>query len=112
MQEEQVVITSKFEDVLEFMPSTKALEDMSVFFSAFADSTRLKILTALSVKQMCVSDLSQTLRINQTTISHQLKLLRTLKFVDFKRDGKQIFYYLSNKNVNEVMLSGVNYIFS
>ena len=112
MQQIISINQQKKEDLASYMPSNKTLEEMSVFFSAFSDCTRLKILTALSVCEMCVNDLSQILDINQTTISHQLKLLKTLKFVDFRREGKMIFYFLSNKNVNDVMLSGVNYIYS
>ena len=112
MEEKLVLEKEKVQNVLEYMPESEKLKNLSEFFSAFSDSTRLKILTALSLCEMCVNDISILLGINQTTVSHQLKILKSLRLVDFRREGKLIFYYLSNKCVNEVMLGGVNYLIS
>lgn len=109
--EEKVILDRKhLENVLKYLPEGEMLKNLSEFFSAFSDSTRLKILSALSVCEMCVGDISLVLGINQTTVSHQLKILKGLKLVDFRRDGKLLFYFLSSKSVGEVMLGGVNYV--
>ena len=110
MDEKIILEKHKIENIVRYMPEGENLKTLSEFFSAFSDSTRLKILTALSVCEMCVNDIATILNINQTTVSHQLKILKSLKLVDFRKEGKLTFYFLSSKCVNEVMLGGVNYL--
>lgn len=93
--------------VKENLPSKDGLDCLSTLFSAFADNTRLKILSCLCLKSMCVSDLSDLCEINQTTISHQLKILKRLNLIDYVRDGKIISYYIKNDNLINIMNYGV-----
>ena len=62
------------QDLNTYMPADATLNKLASFFSVFADYTRIKILTALCLNEMCVNDISVALQINQTTVSHQLKL--------------------------------------
>ena len=101
-----------FSNLKYYMPEQSILQQMAEYFSVYADSTRLKILSALSIKSMCVNDLAAVLDANQSTISHQLKALKSLGVVKDYRQGKIIFYKICNKNVNEIMLNGVNYLLS
>ena len=100
------------QSVLEFMPEAKILEHISSFFSVFSDPTRVKIMCALSISSMCVNDLSVVLSINQTTISHQLKLLYDRNIVTKERYGKILFYSIAYPEVAQILESGTNYIFS
>ena len=93
-----------------YMPENKVLQQLANFFSIFSDSTRLKILSALAVSEMCVNDIAVSLNINQTTVSHQLKLLKSIGAVKDQREGKIIFYSIANKTINDVMLNGVDYL--
>ena len=68
------------------------------------------MLSALAISEMCVTDLSRVLSINQTTVSHQLRLLKNLGIVKSRRDGKIITYSLVNDTVNDVMLKGVEFL--
>ena len=74
-----------------------SLYALATFFDALSDVTRLKILSALTVSSMCVTDLSTLTALNQTTVSHQLRILRTARIVDCKRQGKVMFYSLSER---------------
>lgn len=94
-----------------YMPRKEILQQMANFFSIFSDSTRLKILSALAIKEMCVSDISCSLDLNQTTVSHQLKLLKQSNAVSDKREGKVIFYSLANKKINDILLEGVDFLY-
>lgn len=94
-----------------YMPENFILQQMADFFSIFSDGTRLKILSGLSIAKMCVSDISNTLGINQTTVSHQLRILKSMGAVKDERDGKTIYYSLADETINDVMLNGVNYLF-
>ena len=85
--------------VLEYVPEGDVLDGIVCFFSIFADSTRVRMLSALAISEMCVTDLSRVLDINQTTVSHQLRLLKNLGIVKSERQGKIIFYSLVNDTV-------------
>lgn len=91
-----------------YIPEGETLDDMSNLFSAFADQTRLKILSALSICEMCVGDLAEVISVNQTTVSHQLKYLKTQNLVNAKRIGKIVFYSISGELVPELMSIGVS----
>ncbi|MDD4110631.1 MAG: metalloregulator ArsR/SmtB family transcription factor [Clostridia bacterium] len=95
-------------EVLNYLPPDKSIDKLAIYFQNFSDGTRLKIISCLAMCNMCVNDLSRILQINQTTISHQLKYLKTQNIVTSKRDGKIIMYKLTNRKVNELMLSAVN----
>ena len=99
------ILLNKIEEneISTYMPSDKKLLDIANFFQNFSDSTRLKIISALSINELCVNDLSTILNINQTTISHQLKYLKNQYIVQSKREGKIIKYSLQNKFINELM---------
>lgn len=92
--------------IREYLPSNAVLSDMCSFFSVFSDVTRVKLLSALSISELCVTDLSEILELNQTTVSHQLRLLRDAGMVTCRRDGKIIYYRVANEHINNVMLTG------
>lgn len=94
----------------EYVPTGEILRSIVGFFSVFSDATRIKILSALAITEMCVSDLSGVLQINQTTVSHQLRLLKNLGIVKCTRFGKIIRYSLVSETVNDVMLKGVEFL--
>lgn len=95
-------------ELSDFLPSEQELSKMANFFYGLADCTRLKILTCLSITDMCVNDLAKALRLNQTTVSHQLQILRNQGFVEFRRYGKILVYRLHKKAVNDIMLTAVD----
>lgn len=97
-------------EVLKYMPRNALLSRLADFFSACSDATRAKIICALSLSEMCVSDLSRILGINQTTCSHQLRLLRAADIVKQRREGKVIFYSLKNRKIEDVMMAGAEFL--
>lgn len=96
--------------VEQYVPEGEILDGIVCFFSVFSDPTRVRILSALAISEMCVTDLSRVLRINQTTLSHQLRFLKNVGIVCCKRQGKIIFYSLINDTVNDVLLKGVEFL--
>lgn len=79
------------EQVLQNQPEDEYLYDLAELFKVFGDSTRIKILYALFESELCVSDIAQILNLNQSAVSHQLRILKDAKLVKFKRSGKSIF---------------------
>ena len=97
-------------EIMQVLPSDSYTSKLALYFQNFADQTRIKILSALSIQDLCVNDLSKILGINQTTISHQLKTLKDQDMIDFKREGKILVYRLKSKLINEMMMYAVENI--
>jgi len=90
-------------EMLGLLPSEACSSKLALYFQNFADQTRIKILSALAIQELCVNDLSKILNINQTTISHQLKTLKDQEIVDYTREGKILIYRLKSPLFNEMM---------
>ena len=94
----------------DYVPQGEILEGIVCFFSVFSDYTRVKILSALAISELCVTDLSRILDINQTTVSHQLRFLRSAGIVKCVRQGKIVFYSLVDDTINDVILKGIEFL--
>ncbi len=92
------------------MPDEDKLIDLSELFKVFGDSTRIKILTALSHGELCVCDLSKLVGMTASAVSHQLKILRGAKLVGCRRDGKTVFYSLADDHVNIILRQGLEHV--
>ena len=95
---------------LDGMPDDVLLCDVSDLFKVFGDTTRMKILFALYKNEMSVNAISDYLGMQQSAISHQLKILKQGKLVGSRRDGKQMIYYLADDHVRTIIDQGINHI--
>ena len=96
--------------VSEQMPSESALNSLADFFKLFSDKTRVGILWALSLSEMCVCDLSMLLKMKQPAISQHLKNLRQMRIVQTRREGKVIYYSLDDDHIKTVLKTGLWHI--
>lgn len=96
--------------VNDIMPDDEDLYNLADFYKVFADSTRIKILYALLESEMCVCDIAQIIGASQSAISHQLRLLKQMKLVKFRRDGKVVFYSLSDDHIQNILSQGFEHI--
>lgn len=92
------------------MPSEAVLEGLAGFFKLFSDKTRVGILWALSLSEMCVCDLAMLLKMKQPAISQHLKNLRQMRIVRTRREGKVIYYALDDDHIRTVLNSGLQHI--
>lgn len=93
----------KINEVKRTEPNTKQIQGLSDMFKLFADNTRLRIICSLLNTELCVCDLCELLGLNQSTVSHQLQLLRNAKLVKYRREKKQIFYTLQDEHIEKII---------
>ena len=100
-------IVDKVEKV---MPDEQQLLNLSEFFKVFGDSTRIKILYVLSQSEMCVCYIATLLQMGQSAISHQLRVLKQMRLVTFRREGKTVFYKLADAHIETILAQGMDHI--
>ncbi len=98
------------EDVVKNMPDEIELYNLAELFKVFGDSTRIRILYVLFEAEVCVCDLASALNMNQSAISHQLKILKQNKLVKARREGKSVFYSLADDHVRTIIAQGQDHI--
>ena len=104
IHEEVVEVTrSRMQEEQEYL-------DLATLFKMFGDGTRVKILHALELNEMCVCDLAALLGMTKSAISHQLKALRLANLVKFRRDGQVIYYSLADDHVKYILDIGFDHI--
>ena len=92
------------------LPVEDEMYDLAELFKCFGDSTRVRILCVLLQDEFCVGDISDTLNMTQSAVSHQLKLLKQAKLIRGRRDGKQILYSLADEHVRSIINIGLEHI--
>ncbi|MCM1367622.1 MAG: metalloregulator ArsR/SmtB family transcription factor [Roseburia sp.] len=92
------------------MPDDDLLVDISELFKVFGDSTRTKILAALSVDEMCVACISEILNMSVSAVSHQLRILRQSKLVKTRRSGKEIYYSLDDDHIGRILTTALEHV--
>lgn len=92
------------------IPSDELLQDLGDLFKVFGDTTRIKIMYALYEDEMCVRAISELLQMTQSAISHQLKTLKDANLVSSRREGKTIYYHLSDEHVKLIIGQGYEHI--
>ena len=101
---------SKIEEVKKVEPSREEIARLSEMFKIFADDTRLRIICEVLNAELCVCDLCELLDLNQSTVSHQLQILRNTKLVKNRREGKQVFYSLQDEHVEKIIKMALEHI--
>ncbi|MCD8073503.1 MAG: metalloregulator ArsR/SmtB family transcription factor [Lachnospiraceae bacterium] len=92
------------------LPNETTLYDLAELFKVFGDSTRIRILYVLFEAEVCVCDLASALNMNQSAISHQLRILKANRLVKSRREGKSVFYSLADDHVRTILAQGEEHI--
>ena len=92
------------------LPTDELLCDLSDLFKIFGDTTRIKILYSLFESEMCVCAIAELLGMTQSAISHQLKTLKDANLVGNRREGKTIYYFLSDDHVRAIVAQGFEHL--
>src|SRR3989304_2809443 len=108
--ETQYVDQEKVTRVLSQMKAEGTFQDLAETFKILGDSTRIKILFALSKAELSVCDLAHLLRVSTSAVSHQLRLLRNMKLVKFRKEGKMAYYSLDDAHIETLFTEGLRHV--
>ena len=92
------------------LPPEDALIDLAELYKTFGDSTHIKILYALFESELCVCGIAGLLGMTLSAISHQLRILRAAKLVDYRREGRTLYYFLADDHVRTILGQGMEHI--
>lgn len=106
----RIIHEDSIEHVKNEMIDEKTVMELSEIFKIFGDPTRIRIISLLTIEELCVCDLSEILGMSQSAVSHQLRTLRGKNLVKFRKEGKQAYYSLADKHVLEILNIGVNHV--
>lgn len=93
------------QDLQQEILNTEKSQRMAEFFSLLGDANRLRILSVLAVKELCVCDLALALEMSESAVSHQMRVLRTMRLVSYRKQGRNVFYRLLDHHVLELYRS-------
>ena len=96
--------------VMNTVPDIGTLFELADLFKIFGDSTRLRIMYALAENERSVNEIAEKIGMEQSTVSHQLRLLRQNKLVCVRREGKQSYYALDDDHVKKIIEMGLEHI--
>jgi DNA-binding transcriptional ArsR family regulator len=97
-------------DVRKIMIGEDVASSLAELFKALGEPSRIKILFALMNRELCVCDLAAVIGASDSSVSHQLRILRTLKLVKFRRDGKVLYYSLADAHIEKLFAQGLEHV--
>ena len=100
----------KVESVKEKMKTDKTIQRLSETFKVLGDPTRVKIIFALSHEELCVCDIANLLGATNSAVSHQLRVLRNMRLVRYRRDGKMAYYSLDDNHIGNLFDEGLRHV--
>jgi len=95
---------------MQAIPEKETMDDIAELFKGFADATRVHILSLLAQRELCVTDIAEAVELSQSAISHQLRILKQMHLIKFRRDGKNILYSLADDHVKTILQMGLEHV--
>ena len=92
------------------LPDEDDMLELAELYKCFGDTTRVRILCTLSQSELCVCDLAEVLRLSQSAVSHQLRILKQAKLVKNRRTGRSVIYSLADDHVRGIIAMGMEHI--
>ena len=92
------------------IPAKETMEQIAELFKGFADPTRVHILSLLSQQERCVTEIAEEVHLSQSAISHQLRILKQMHLIKYRRDGKNLWYSLADDHVKTILQMGLEHV--
>ena len=93
----------RVQNALHLLRDARVFDDLAETFSALADSSRVKICYSLLDGEMCVSDLASVVGISESAVSQHLRILRNLRWVRNRKDGRMVYYFLEDEHIRALL---------
>ncbi|PZT47790.1 transcriptional regulator [Helicobacter valdiviensis] len=97
-------------NALQNLPKEELLYELAEFFKIFGDSSRILILSLLQRGKFCVSEISSSLNLSPSAVSHQLRILRQARLVKYQKQGKEVFYELDDEHIEKIIELGLEHL--
>ncbi|MCI7639129.1 MAG: ArsR/SmtB family transcription factor [Anaerovoracaceae bacterium] len=94
------------------IPDKRTIILIAELFKGFDDPTRVQILSSLIGREMCVNEIAEAAELSQSATSHQLRILKRMRLVKFRREGKNLLYSLADDHVLTILKTGLDYVYS
>lgn len=108
--EQNIVDFQKIEKIKKVLPQDELIFEMAELFKVFGDSTRMKIISSLLEDELCVGDIAVLTNSTPSAISHQLRVLKQMKLVKYRKEGKIVYYSLDDEHVREIYEKGHEHV--
>lgn len=95
---------------MEQLPDKDTMTRIAELFKAFGDPTRVHILSLLLKQELCVGDIAEGVELSQSAISHQLRILKQMDLIKFRREGKNLLYSLADDHVRTILEMGLEHV--
>ncbi len=92
------------------MPDKETMGQIAELFKGFADPTRVQIMTLLLQQELCVNDIAEAISLSQSAISHQLRILKQMHLVKYRREGKSLLYSPADDHVRTILQTGLEHV--
>ena len=114
MIKEGIIMPHNHEEILnrvkKVFPAENSLSGLADLFKIFGDTTRIKIMYSLLDGEMCVCAIAELIGMTQSAVSHQLRVLKNAKLVSNRREGKTVYYFLSDDHVKTIVAQGFDHL--
>ncbi|MDA0747384.1 MAG: metalloregulator ArsR/SmtB family transcription factor [bacterium] len=108
--EDHIVDKERVRQAAQALPSQRVLNGLAETFKVLSNPSRLKIIHSLSKNELCVCDLAALLGSTDSAVSHQLRLLRGMRLVKYRKDGKLAYYSLDDQHVHQLLQAGLEHL--
>lgn len=108
--QEKIIHEERVKHARSHLPDAQAIENLTDIFKALGEPGRMKMLIALTEGELCVCDLAAICELSESAVSHQLRILRNLKIVRNRREGKIVYYRLDDHHVSSLVKQGLAHV--
>ena len=95
---------------MQSVPEKEILDQIAELFKGFADPTRAHILSLLAKSELGVTDIAEAVELSQSAISHQLRMLKQMHLIKYRREGKNLWYSLADDHVKTILEMGLEHV--
>jgi len=110
LNQDQYIDEEKVRQAQAHLMEGQAAIRLAELFKALSDPSRVRIISALAHTELCVYDLAATLGMSQSAVSHQLRSLREMRLVRYRKEGRNVYYQLDDEHIQDLFQRGLEHV--